>query len=103
MAEPLDLPPPMVRRCARLHPHQAGRQLLKEGQDLTPPQLTPNHHRPCLINTMDLEYRLGEINTDRDNVSHGWLPFHVVTYTNHIMALRCRVGSRPQHHEQTIA
>jgi hypothetical protein len=31
----------------------------------------------------------------------GWLLFHVVTYTNHIMALRCRVGSRPQHQEQT--
>jgi hypothetical protein len=27
-------------------------------------------------------------------------PFHVVTFSNHIMALRCRVGSRPQHQKQ---
>ena len=26
----------------------------------------------------------------------------MVTYSNHIMALRCRVGSRPQHHKRTF-
>jgi endonuclease I len=57
-----------MRRRARLHPDQAGRQLLKEWQHLAPPQPASNYHRPCRIDAMHLEHRLGEINADRDNV-----------------------------------
>src|SRR4029450_8886185 len=81
VAKPPDRPPPVMRGRARLHPDQAGPQLLKERQHVTAPGLAPNNHRPCRIDTMDLEHRLGEINADRDNLSHWMAPLFMWSLT----------------------
>jgi hypothetical protein len=54
--ELLDLPCPVVRRSAGLHPDQTRRQLLEEWQHLTPAQLAANDDHTFRINTMNLEH-----------------------------------------------
>jgi len=54
----------MVRRCARLNADQARRQLLEERQDRTSLQLAADDYLASGINSVNLEYRLGDIETD---------------------------------------
>jgi hypothetical protein len=60
-----------------LHPrpgfdaNQAWRQLLEERQNVAPLQLTADDHLASRINAVDLENRLGDVETDcRDRSSH---------------------------------
>ena len=63
----------MMRRGTGLDANQACRQLLKERQNVTALQLPADDNLALRINAVDLEYRLGDIETDcRDRV-HAWL------------------------------
>jgi hypothetical protein len=56
-----------LRRSGRstgLDADQAGRQPLKEGQDVATLQLPADNHLTRSINAVDLEHRLGNIETD---------------------------------------
>src|ERR1700688_2525676 len=64
MAERLKVARPMVRRGASLYATQAWWQFLKERQDGAPLQLAANHHLAAGINSVHLEDRLGDIETD---------------------------------------
>ena len=55
-------------------PTQAWRQLLKEGQDVATLQLTADDYLASSINAVDLEDRLGNIETNCANLAHGSLP-----------------------------
>jgi hypothetical protein len=46
---------------------QAGRQLLKERQDITALQLTAHHHLAPAINALHLKDLLSDVETDRRN------------------------------------
>jgi hypothetical protein len=79
MAEPNQLPHPVVRRGAGFDANQAWRQFLEEGQHLTPPHLAADHHIARGINAVDLENVLRKIETDRGNfiyraapIPRGW-------------------------------
>jgi hypothetical protein len=71
MARCLELAGPITLRGASLNANQAWRQLLKKRQDLATLQLAANNHLPGGINAMDLENRLGDIETDCRNRLHG--------------------------------
>src|SRR5262245_8030690 len=58
MPQSLQLARPVMRRSARLDPDQARRQLLKERQNVAPPQLTADNHLAFRTNAMDLKHRL---------------------------------------------
>src|SRR5665213_2504616 len=92
----------MMRRGAGLDADQAWRQLLEERRDITPLQLATNDHLASGINAVDLEYRLGDIETDGRDRLHVWLLQIVGALTAPtFMALTCRWRSRPQHHKRT--
>ena len=74
MTELLDLSCPVVRRGAGLHPDQTGRQLLEERQYLTSAQLAANDDHTLRVDTMNLEYRLREIDANRDDIPHWMAP-----------------------------
>src|SRR3981189_2604068 len=77
MAKRLKFARPMVRRCARLNANQAGWQFLEERQDRAPLQLAADDHLASGINSVNLEHRLGDVETDcRDrlhrSLSESW-------------------------------
>src|SRR5262245_66472941 len=59
-----------MRRSAGLDPDQARRQLLKECQNVAPPQLTADDHLAFTIHAVDLKHRLGDIETNCHNRLH---------------------------------
>ena len=61
----------MVRRGASLDANQAGRQLLKERNYLAPLQLTTDDYLAPSVNAVDLEDRLGDVETDCRDRLHG--------------------------------
>ena len=61
----------MVRRGASLDPNQAWWQLLEKRQDVASLQLTADDHLTGSINAVDLEGRLGDVETDCRNRLHG--------------------------------
>src|SRR5674536_390552 len=86
----------MVRRGTGFDPDQAWRQLLEERQDVTPLQLPADDDLTFRINAVDLENRLGDVETDCRDRLHAWLLQIVGALTAHtFMALTCRWRSRP--------
>jgi len=82
VAERGELATPMVRRAARLHRHQAWRQLSEEGDKPTSRQLARNHDLALPANGVNLKSVLPQIEPNpRDNaripdkLAHGRLPF----------------------------
>jgi hypothetical protein len=61
----------MVRRGAGFDTDQTRRQFLKERQNVATLQLTADDHLASSINAMNLEDRLGDIETDCRNRLHG--------------------------------
>ena len=95
MAELANLARPVVRRCARFHPDQTRRQLGKERPNLLPTHRATQRHHPCPINSMDLKHCLGQIQPNRCNLFHGWLP-SVGVVDNPTLARECRGAIRHQ-------
>src|SRR5437667_12798534 len=84
-----ELTRPIMRRCTCLDPDQTARQLGKIRQYLPAPQRTAYHRRPRRIDRMHLEYLLSQIQPDRCNLLHGWLP-SVGVAENQLWHNRCR-------------
>ena len=93
-----ELARPMVRRGASLDANQAWWQLLEERQDRAALQPSADDHLAGGINSVDLEDRLRDVETDRRDRLHDWLLRIVGALTApRSMALTCRWRSRPQH------
>src|SRR5674536_408417 len=73
----------MVRRGTGFDPDQAWRQLLEERQDVTPLQLPADDDLTFRINAVDLENRLGDVETDCRDRLHAWLLQIVGALTAH--------------------
>ena len=71
VAKRLELARPMMRRGAGFDTDKAWRQLLEERQDIAPLQLAANDHLAAGINAVNLEYRLGDVETDCRDRLHG--------------------------------
>src|SRR5262249_4050811 len=69
------LPPPVVRRRARLQANQTGRQSTEERQNLRTPKLLAHNRRSLCIDPVHLKNMLRQVQSDRSNLAHGWLPF----------------------------
>ena len=103
VAERLQLTRPMMRRSASLDADKARWQLLEEWQNLAALQLSANNNIALRVHPMNLEDRLGDIETDRCDRLHAWLLRIVVTSTaTTSLALTCRWRSRPQHQVRTV-
>src|SRR5215469_14483714 len=86
----------MMRRSAGFHADEAGRQLLKEWQNVPALELTANDYITCRVNSVDLKNRLSDIETDCRNRLHVWLLRIVGASTAPTsMALTRRWRSRP--------
>ena len=72
MAKCLQFARPMVRRCARLNADQTRRHL-EERQDRAALQLAADDHLAGGINSVNLEHRLGDVETDCHDRLHGSL------------------------------
>src|SRR5260370_15100311 len=98
MAKCLEFARPMVRRGASFYADQACWQLLEERQDVTPLQLAPDDHLATGVNSVNLEDRLGDVQTDCRDRLHGAAPLNRGSLNSATsMALSCRWRSRPQH------
>src|SRR3982075_752488 len=74
MAKRLGFARPMVRPCARLNADQTPRQLLEERQDRAALQLASDDLLASGINSVNLEHRLGDVETDcRDRLHRSLL------------------------------
>jgi len=92
-----------MRRGAGFDADQARWQLLEEHQDMAPLQLAADDYPALRINAVDLEYRLGDVETDCRDRLHAWLLQIVGALTAPtFMALTCRWRNRPQHQKQTL-
>ena len=73
MTERDQLASPVMRARARLHPDEAGRQLFEEGEKALAPNPPLQNGVPSCVDAVDLEDRLGEIETD-DCDRHDFAP-----------------------------
>ena len=71
MTQCLQLARPMVRRGAGFNADQARRQLLKERKDIATLQLAADDYLAGGINSVNLEDRLGNVETDCRDRLHG--------------------------------
>jgi len=71
MTECLEFARPMMRRGTGLNSHQAWWQLLEKRQDRAPLQLAADDHLASGINSVNLEDRLGDVETDCRDRLHG--------------------------------
>ena len=74
MAEPADLPAPMVRAPARLHRHRAAWLRSHKVQQLRPAQLLTERNRPVRPRTVKLKAALRQTDPDDVNLVHGRVP-----------------------------
>src|SRR5262249_40814688 len=75
VAKRAQLPRPVVRRRARLQANQTGRQSTEERQNLRTPKLLAQNRRSLCIDPVHLKNMLRQVQSDRSNLAHGWLPF----------------------------
>jgi hypothetical protein len=73
VAKYLQLARPMMGRGASLYTNQAWRQLLKEHQHVATLQLAADYYLANGINSVDLEDRFSDIETDCRDRLHGLL------------------------------
>ena len=71
MAKCDQLTGPMMRGRTGLDPDQARFKASKERNHLASPQAPARHDRAARIDGMNLENIFGEINADRDSLTHG--------------------------------
>ena len=69
-------------RCTGLHANQTRRQAGKKSQDLTAPEPLARHRLVRCIDAVNLKNALGQIQPNRCNLAHGWLPL-MVTFDGH--------------------
>src|SRR5262245_11367430 len=102
MTDGLQLAGPVMGRRTSLDANEAPRQTCEKLQHLRPADALADHHRADAINPVYLEYRLRNIETNRDNLAHGRLPSKWFASTQPPYGTPMpQSGRRPQHHLQT--
>src|SRR5262249_42089649 len=92
------LPRPIVRRRARLQANQTWRQSTEERQNLRTPKLLAQNRRSLCINPVHLKNMLRQVQSDRSNLTHGWLPFAAGRQQ---FGTQMPQGGHPPHHSIT--
>jgi hypothetical protein len=83
VANRLQFPRPVVRRGTRLQSDQAARQCREKRHHLAAPQLLAQNHCTVRIDPVNLKNMLRQIQPDRRNLAHGWLPLMVRFIDHH--------------------
>jgi hypothetical protein len=84
----------MMPRAAGFDLDQACRQLGEEWKQLPASNLPPNNYGAALVDSVNLKYRLHDVQTDRDRLTHALL------HLCESLPLP-RGESRPKHQQQT--
>src|SRR5262245_12994694 len=100
MPKRAQLPRPVVRRRAGLQANQTGRQSTEERQNLRTPNLLAQNRRSLCIDPMHLKNMLRQVQPDRSNLAHGWLPFAAVSIRQQF-GTQMPQGGHPPHHSIT--
>src|SRR5207249_5869412 len=100
VAKRAQLPRPVVRRRARLQANQTGRQSTEERQNLRTPKLLAQNRRSLCINPVHLKNMLRQVQSDRSNLAHGWLPFAADSIRQQF-GTQMPQGGHPPHHSIT--
>src|SRR4026209_319349 len=89
-----------TRAC--FNTNKAARQGREELQYLSAANALADYHRTINIHAVNLEYRLRNIETDRDNLAHGRLPSLWLRLAQPPLAQSMpQSGRRPQHQKRT--
>src|ERR1700722_6261833 len=101
MTESLQLAAPMMSGRTSFDTNKARRQIREKLQHLRTANALAYHYRSGVIDTVNLEYRLRNIETNRDNLAHGRLPskWFVSTQPPYGTPMP-QSGRRPQHHSR---
>src|SRR5262249_22786706 len=94
------LPRPVVRRRARLQANQTWRQSTEERQNLRTPKLLAQNRPSLCINPVHLKNMLRQVQSDRSNLAHGWLPFAADSIRQQF-GTQMPQGGHPPHHSIT--
>src|SRR5262249_40071611 len=99
MAKRAQLPPPVVRCRACLQANQTGRQSTEERQNVRTPKLLAQNRRSLCIDPMHLKNMLRQVQSDRSNLAHGWLPSLLIRSQQ--FGTQMPQGGHPPHHSIT--
>src|SRR5262249_51386254 len=77
-----------------------GRQSTEERQNLRTPKLLTQNRRSFCINPVHLKNMLRQVQSDRSNLAHGWLPFAAVSIRQQF-GTQMPQGGHPPHHSIT--
>ena len=80
-----------------LHADRARAQAREEQEHLRPADLSSDDNSSCGINRVNLEHVPGQIEADRDNLVHGWLPSWVSVTAPNVAHCDAGSGSHPLH------
>src|SRR5262249_34490703 len=100
VAKCAQLPPPVVRRRARLQANETGRQSTEERQNLRTPKLLAQNRRSLCINPVHLKNMLRQVQSDRSNLAHRWLQVAAVSIRQQF-GTQMPQGGHPPHHSIT--
>src|SRR5262249_5696212 len=89
--------PPVVRRRTRFQPDHTARQSTEERQNLRTPKLLAQNRRSLCINPVHLKNMLRQVQSDRRNLAHGWLPFAAVSIRQQFGTQMPQRGHPPHH------
>src|SRR5262249_42319265 len=99
VAKCLQLATPVMGRRTGLDADQARLQAGKELQQLRPTDTLANNHHHSRVDAVRLEYTLRNIETDRDNLTHGRLPSYWCTSTQPPYGTPMPQSGRPPQHQ----
>src|SRR4029453_18291961 len=77
--------------------NQTGRQSTEEPQNLHTPKLLAQNRRSIRINPVHLKNILRQVQSDRSNLAHGWLPFAADSIRQQF-GTQMPQGGHPPHH-----
>src|SRR6516164_1912304 len=93
---------PVMRRGTRLHANQARRQRFEKPHHFVASQLLPDNDLLLRIDAVDLEYVLGDIQTDRGNLHLDGSPHGDSSTTITLWHFDAGSGRRPPHQYQIV-
>src|SRR5436309_1597704 len=91
---------PVMPRGTGFQPDQAGRNAAEERQHLSAPQSLPQNRPTRGINPVNLKNVLAQVQSDRRNLAHGWLPVPGDS-PEHQLGTSMPQGGHPPHHSIT--
>src|SRR5262249_40275072 len=100
VAKRAQLPRPVVRCRARLQANETGRQSTEERQNVRTPKLLAQNRRSLCIDPVHRKNMLRQVQSDRSNVAHGWLPFAAESIRQQL-GTQMPQGGHPPHHSIT--